>query len=152
MRLVQGDLFRVLVELKEADPEKVDVNALARNVASICRSSVQMRRAAEEMRGGIGRRVAAAERKVVAAARRGARGGLSEVAEKRIRAALLEIAELPAAAPSGGGDDEASLAARRLMNGGGGGAPGYPAAIAPASGEAAEGAEMGNDADPRSEE
>ena len=83
-----------------------------------------MRRAAEEMRGGIGRRVAAAERKVVAAARRGVRGGLSEVAEKRIRAALLEIAELPAAAPSGGGDDEASLAARRLMNVGGGGAPG----------------------------
>ncbi|HVB81413.1 MAG TPA: phage protein Gp27 family protein [Candidatus Binataceae bacterium] len=98
MRLVQGDLFRVLVELKEVDPEKVDVNALARNVASICRSSVQMRRAAEEMRSGIGRRVLAAERKVVAAARRGSQGGLSATAEKRIRAALLEIAELPMAA------------------------------------------------------
>jgi hypothetical protein len=73
MRLVQGDLFRVLVELKEVDPQKVDVNALARNVASICRSSVQMRRAAEEMRNGIGRRVLAAERKVVNAARRCAR-------------------------------------------------------------------------------
>jgi len=153
MRLVQGDLFRVLVELKEADPEKVDVNALARNVASICRSSVQMRRAAEEIRGGIGRRVAAAERKVVAAARRGARGGLSEMAEKRIRAALLEIAELPAAAPSGAGDVEASLAARRLMKGGGG-APGAAAEFAPASGEAAAGAERAqteNDAGPRSE-
>jgi hypothetical protein len=100
MRLVQGDLFRVLVELKEVDPQKVDVNALARNVASICRSSVQMRRAAEEMRNGIGRRVLAAERKVVSAARRGARGGLSAAAEKRIRAALLEIAELPAAGVS----------------------------------------------------
>jgi hypothetical protein len=96
MRLVQGDLFRVLVELREVDSKKIDINALARNVASICRSSVQMRRAAEEMRNGIGRRVLAAERKVVAAARRGARGGLSEGAEKRIRAALLEIAELPA--------------------------------------------------------
>jgi hypothetical protein len=103
MRLVQGDLFRVLVELKEADPEKVDVNALARNVASICRSSVQMRRAAEEMRSGIGRRVLTAHRKVVAAARKGSRGGLSEAAEKRIRAALLEIAEMPM--PSD--DDEA---------------------------------------------
>jgi hypothetical protein len=104
MRLVQGDLFRVLVELKEVDPRKIDINALARNVASICRSSVHMRRAAEEMRSGIGRRVLAAERKVVAAARRGARGGLSEAAEKRIRAALLEIAEMPTL----GGDDRAS--------------------------------------------
>lgn len=100
MRLVQGDLFRVLVELKEVDPKKIDLNALARNVASICRSSVQMRRAAEEMRSGIGKRVLTAERKVVAAARRGARGGLSAAAEKRIRAALLEIAELPAAGAS----------------------------------------------------
>lgn len=95
MRLVQGDLFKVLVDLKEADRRKVDLNALARNVASICRSSVQMRRAAEEMRNGIGRRVQAAERKVVEAARRGARGGLSATAEKRIRAALLEIVEMP---------------------------------------------------------
>jgi len=107
MRLVQGDLFRVLVELKEVDPKKIDINALARNVASICRSSVHMRRAAEEMRNGIGRRVRAAERKVVAAARRGARGGLSEAAEKRIRAALLEIAELPIA---GGGAPEIATA------------------------------------------
>jgi hypothetical protein len=113
MRLVQGDLFRVLVELKEADPEKVDVNALARNVASICRSSVQMRRAAEEMRSGIGRRVLAAERKVVAAARKGSHGGLSAVAEKRIRAALLEIAEMPVMAAG----DEVSAAARRLAGG-----------------------------------
>jgi hypothetical protein len=95
MRLVQGDLFKVLVELRDADRKTVDVNALARNVASICRSSVQMRKAAEEMRNGIGRRVRAAERKVVEAARRGARGGLSAAAEKRIRAALLEIAQMP---------------------------------------------------------
>jgi hypothetical protein len=97
MRLVQGDLFRVLVELKEVDAQKVDLNALARNVASICRAAVQMRRTADERRGGIGKRVLAAERKVVAAARRGTRGGLSQAAEQRIRAALLEIAELPAA-------------------------------------------------------
>src|SRR5579863_3519309 len=77
MRLVQGDLFRVLVELKEADPDKVDINSLARNVASICRSSVQMRRVAEEMRSSLGRRVKRAERKVMAAARGGARRGLS---------------------------------------------------------------------------
>jgi Protein of unknown function (DUF3486) len=95
MRLVQGDLFKVLVELRDADRKTVDVNALARNVASICRSSVQMRKAAEEMRNGIGRRVRAADRKVVEAARRGARGGLSTAAEKRIRAALLEIAQIP---------------------------------------------------------
>ena len=114
MRLVQGDLFRVLVELKEADPEKIDVNSLARNVASICRSSVQMRRAAEEMRIGIGRRVLAAERKVVAAARKGSPGGLSAAAEKRIRAALLEIVEMPVAV----GIDEASAAAYRLAGGG----------------------------------
>jgi hypothetical protein len=76
MRLVQGDLFKVLVELRDADRKTVDVNALARNVASICRSSVHMRKAAEEMRNGIGRRVRAAERKVVEAARRGARAGI----------------------------------------------------------------------------
>jgi hypothetical protein len=114
MRLVQGDLFRVLVELKETDTDKVDVNALARNVASICRSSVVMRRAAEEMRNGIGRRVLAAERKVVAAARKGSQGGLSAAAEKRIRAALLEIAEMPVMAAD---YDEASLAAHRLAAG-----------------------------------
>ena len=113
MRLVQGDLFRVLVELKEADPEKVDINALARNVASICRSSVQMRRAAEEMRNGLGRRVKRAERKVMAAARVGARRGLSAAAEQRIRAALLEIAELPPTA--GGSVDQAVVASRRLV-------------------------------------
>jgi Bacteriophage Mu, Gp27 len=114
MRLVQGDLFRVLVELKEVDPQKVDLNALARNVASICRSSVQMRRAAEEMRNGIGKRVLAAERKVVAAARRGVRGGLSAAAEKRIRAALLEIAELPAT--SGGTPQPRPLAESAAAN------------------------------------
>src|SRR5580658_4417300 len=113
MRLVQGDLFCVLVELKEVDPRKIDINALARNVASICRSSVHMRRAAEEMRSGIGRRVRAAERKVVAAARRGARGGLSEAAEKRIRAALLEIAEMP----TPGGNDRALAIMAPLADG-----------------------------------
>ena len=95
MRLVQGELFRVLIELREIDPKKVNLNMLARNVAMICRSSVQMRRTVEEMRAGIGRRVLAAERKVMAAARRGVRGGLSPAAEKRIRAALLEIAAPP---------------------------------------------------------
>lgn len=98
MRLVQGDLFKVLFELKDVDRAKVDLNQLAQQVASICRSSVHMRRLAEEMRNGIGRRVKAAERKVVAAARGGARGGLSAEAERRIRAALLEIAELPVVA------------------------------------------------------
>lgn len=95
MRLVQGDLFNVLLEVRELDPGKVNFNALARNVASICRSAVQMRRLAEEMRNGIGKRVKTAERKVFAAARRGARGGLSAAAERTMRAALLEIAELP---------------------------------------------------------
>ena len=67
----------------------------------------------DEMRGGIGRRVLAAERKVVAAARKGSHGGLSAAAEKRIRAALLEIAEMPLIAAG----DEASAAARRLAGG-----------------------------------
>jgi hypothetical protein len=117
MRLVQGDLFRVLVELKEVDPQKIDVNALARNVASICRASVQMRRAAEEMRSGIGKRVLAAERKVVSAARRGARGGLSAAAERRIRAALLEIAEIPAASAStASAESEAGAAVEASRN------------------------------------
>jgi uncharacterized protein DUF3486 len=138
MRLVQGDLFRVLVELKEADPQKIDINALARNVASICRSSVHMRRAAEEMRSGIGRRVLAAERKVVAAARRGVRGGLSDAAEKRIRAALLEIADLPA--PDGG--DRALAMAPALA---GGGTPAREETARP-QGEAAEAVEVPSDA------
>jgi hypothetical protein len=150
MRLVQGDLFRVLVELKETDPEKIDINALARNVASICRSSVHMRRAAEEMRSGIGRRVLAAERKVVAAARRGARGGLSDAAEKRIRAALLEIAELPAP----GGGDRALVMAPPLP---GGGAPAReetarPQGEAAAAVETRSGAEMQSDRAVESEE
>jgi Protein of unknown function (DUF3486) len=147
MRLVQGDLFRVLVELKEVDPKKIDINALARNVASICRSSVHMRRAAEEMRNGIGRRVLAAERKVVAAARRGARGGLSDAAEKRIRAALLEIAELPMP----GGDDRA-LAMARPLAGGGEPAREEPARPAVAAVEFRSDTEMRSDPAGRSEE
>jgi hypothetical protein len=143
MRLVQGDLFRVLVELKEVDPKKIDINALARNVASICRSSVHMRRAAEEMRNGIGRRVRTAERKVVAAARRGARGGLSEAAEKRIRAALLEIAELPA--ESGG--EQGAAAARLLADGGGAAAH---EEMAPAGGKAIAAIESKSEAESRS--
>jgi hypothetical protein len=103
MRLVQGDLFRVLVEVKEIDPNKVDINALARNVASICRSSVSMRKAAEQMHRGIGQRVLAAERKVIAALRGGGRGGLSAAAERQIRAALLEITDLPAPADEAAG-------------------------------------------------
>ncbi len=143
MRLVQGDLFRVLVELKEVDPKKIDINALARNVASICRSAVHMRRAAEEMRSGIGRRVMTAERKVVAAARRGAQGGLSATAEKRIRAALLEIVEMPMAS-----NDQASAAAHRLAAGAG--APGR-AEMAPPAGEAIEAAPAPSDELTRSE-
>ena len=113
MRLVQGDLFRVLVEVKEIDPEKVDLNALARNVASICRSAVSMRKAAEQMQRGIGKRVLAAERKVMAAARCGSRGGLSVAAEKQIRAALLEITELPAQAAEATGASAARRPPRR---------------------------------------
>lgn len=112
MRLVQGELFRVLIELREIDPKKVNLNLLARNVAMICRSSVQMRRTVEEMRAGIGRRVLAAERKVMAAARRGARGGLSAAAEKRIRAALLEIAAPVSAPPHAPPADKSAAAAR----------------------------------------
>lgn len=111
MRLVQSDLFNVLVEVRELDPNKADLGALARHVASICRSAVQMRRLAEEMRSGIGKRIRKAERKVVAAARRGASGGLSAEAERGIRAALLEIAELPAPRP-----DESLPRALRLMD------------------------------------
>jgi hypothetical protein len=113
MRLVQGDLFRVLVEVKEIDPEKVDINALARNVASICRSAVSMRKAAEQMQRGIGKRVLAAERKVMAAARRASRGGLSRAAEQQIRAALLEITELPAQADEANGVTAAQGPLRR---------------------------------------
>jgi hypothetical protein len=128
MRLVQGDLFNVLLEIREIDPKKADLNALARNVASICRSAVQMRRLAEEMRCGIGKRVKAAERKVVEAARRGAAGGLSAQAERKIRAALLEIAELPAPPL-----DEPIPRARHLMDEGAGGSA--------ATGEAVNGAD-----------
>jgi Protein of unknown function (DUF3486) len=110
MRLVQGDLFSVLFALKDVDRKNIDLNQLARHVASICRASVQMRKLADEMRHGIGRRVRDAERKVVEAARRGARGGLSQAAERRIRAALLEIAELPAPA------DDSLPAALRMFS------------------------------------
>lgn len=126
MRLVQGDLFNVLVEVRELDPKKVDLGALARHVASICRSTVQMRRLAEEMRAGIGKRVKKAERKVVAAARRGASGGLSAAAERNIRAALLEIAEVPAAPV-----DESLPRALRLMAEREGGAEDAPSSPSP---------------------
>jgi hypothetical protein len=122
MRLVQSDLFNVLVEVRELDPKKADLNALARHVASICRSAVQMRRLAEEMRRGIGKRVRTATRKVVAAAREGAPGGLSTEAERRIRAALLEVAELPAPPL-----DESLPHTRALMGEGEAAAPAAPA-------------------------
>jgi hypothetical protein len=151
MRLVQGDLFRVLVELKEADPDKVDINSLARNVASICRSSVQMRRAAEEMQSALGRRVKTAERKVMAAARGGARRGLSAAAEKRIRAALLEIAELPPAVI--GRVDQGMVAARRLVAEDAAAAePSAAAAIAPAGAAGAAAGDCGERRDERSDE
>ena len=114
MRLVQGDLFRVLVELKEADPEKIDVNSLARNVASICPL------VGADAPGG--RRNARRDRAAGARGRaQGGRGGAQRIArrivgrgQKRIRAALLEIVEMPVAV----GIDEASAAAYRLAGGG----------------------------------
>ena len=95
MRLVQADLFKVLVELKETNLKDVDLTALARHVAGMGRAVIEMRRMTEAMREGVGRRVRSARRKVAKAVKLDANGGLSPEAALEIRKALLAITEAP---------------------------------------------------------
>ena len=146
MRPLQGDLFRVLVELKEVDPKKIDINALARNVASICRSSVHMRRAAEEMRNGIGRRVARGRAQ-------GGRGG----APRRARRIVGERGEADPCgaardrrdAGAGCGDDRAFAVAQPLALGDAAGARGHAAQPRPGSGQGGGNSERRRDRERR---
>ncbi|HVA69685.1 MAG TPA: phage protein Gp27 family protein [Candidatus Binataceae bacterium] len=95
MRLVQADLFKVLVELKETNLKDVDLTALARHVAGMGRAVIEMRRLTEAMREGVGKRVQSARRRVAKAVRLDAGGGLSPAAALEIRKALLAITQAP---------------------------------------------------------
>jgi Bacteriophage Mu, Gp27 len=101
-RLVQQELFQILVKLKEEKPKskELDLPTLARSVAQVGRISLAQQRRADELEAKVKEKVAAAEQKVLAAARGAddgahapAEGGLSPEAEERIRKALLEITQ-----------------------------------------------------------
>lgn len=99
-RLVQQQLFSILVDLDTKNPQELNLPTLARSVAQVGRISLAQQRRAEELEAKVREKVAAAEQKVLTAARgledsvqAPAEGGLSPEAEERIRKALLEITQ-----------------------------------------------------------
>ena len=97
LKLVQQRLFTVLVDLNDADPKQANIAALANTVAQMTRASVMQERWANDLKTRLKERVGKAERKVIAQARTAVEAaggkGLSDDAQKQIRAALLEITQ-----------------------------------------------------------
>ncbi|MBF6559125.1 MAG: DUF3486 family protein [Candidatus Binataceae bacterium] len=95
LKLVQQRLFAVLVELDDADLKPSNLAAIANSVAQMTRAAVMQERWTEESRARLSERVGKAERKVIAQVRTAVEAaggkGLSDDAQKQIRAALLEI-------------------------------------------------------------
>lgn len=83
MRLVQEKLFSVLLEVN-VDPEKVNINSLARSIAELGRASVTQKKYASEVKA----RADAAASVVDRVAKR---GGLSPESVAEIRTAILGI-------------------------------------------------------------
>lgn len=84
MRLVQQKMFTAIRDLN-VNPEKLNLNSLARSIAELSRASVTQKKYAQEVRE---RAQAAAE----SATKIAKRGGLSADSVKEIRAAILGIA------------------------------------------------------------
>lgn len=95
LRLVQQHLFEMLTHLKAHRLTQKDIAKIATSVAQMTRATVMHQKWASELKSRLAERVGAAEREVVAEARRAAStgGGLSQEAETRIRTILMEITE-----------------------------------------------------------
>lgn len=85
MRLVQQQLFSVLIEVGGADLAEVNLGALARSVAELARASIAQQKFAAEMR----EHAESAQRLMADAERH----GLSEAGVAQIRRALMAITE-----------------------------------------------------------
>ena len=93
MRLVQQNLFAVLVELEPRDITGASVAALARSVASLGRAAVAQREYARGVRGGGKAETQTGEAGSDGPASGEGRGGLTAEAREEIKRALLAIAE-----------------------------------------------------------
>ncbi len=87
VRLVQKDMFAVLVEAERALETK-DLTMLARATADLVRASISQKGMMQQMREKLAAQLKTAGAKVDEAA---SQGGLSPDAEKKIRDALLDI-------------------------------------------------------------
>jgi Protein of unknown function (DUF3486) len=89
LRLLQQHLFTVLVELNRVDLNRANLPALARSVAGLARTSIEQRKYADEIRAGLAKKVAEAQKEVDKAAA----CGLTEDGAKQIKRVLMEITE-----------------------------------------------------------
>ncbi|MGH7842857.1 MAG: phage protein Gp27 family protein [Candidatus Binataceae bacterium] len=92
LRLVQSQLFKVLVDLTPASAKKMNLGAMAASVAQMGRATVMHRKWVEEWRVGLRERAARAEAKLVSAVT-AAGGGLTAETTEAIRKSLLEITQ-----------------------------------------------------------
>jgi hypothetical protein len=92
LRLVQHELFGILVDLTPADAKKVDVVKLAGSVAQMGRTALMHRKWAEQWRSRLQAKAVTAEGKLAAAVTQ-AGGGVTDQTLATIRSALLEMTE-----------------------------------------------------------
>jgi hypothetical protein len=90
LRLVQSQLFGVLIELTPARAKQINLGALAASVAQMGRATIMHRKWVEEWRVGLKAKAAKAEAKLVEAVAKGG-GGLTPETTEAIRNALLEV-------------------------------------------------------------
>jgi hypothetical protein len=91
MRLVQQQMFALLVELTPDEAKGVNLPALGRSIADMGRAQVMYRMSLEDLRDRLAKRVAAAEKQVIDVVE--ADRGLSDKARDEIKRALMGIAE-----------------------------------------------------------
>jgi len=90
LRLVQQQLFAVLIELTPAKAKQINLGALATSVAQMSRATIMHRKSVEEWRVLLKARAVKAEAKLVEAVAKDG-GGLTPETTEAIRNALLEV-------------------------------------------------------------
>ncbi len=93
MRLVQQNLFAVLVEVEPSELSGANLASIARSVAQLGRAAVLQQKFTNELKREMAKRTAVAEGKVVDAVKAAGNGGLSAAAQAEIKRALLEITQ-----------------------------------------------------------
>jgi len=93
MRLVQQNLFAVLVEVEPSELSGANLASIARSVAQLGRAAVLQHKSAHELKLAMAQRAAVAEGKVVDAVKAAGKGGLTATAQAEIKRALLEITQ-----------------------------------------------------------